>query len=392
MVKMAVTVKYDEKRKKYVWRARASVNGQQKERSGACKLKREAQEEGDNAYSNLIRLAKNQIEYDHNLTIEEGITDWFNNYKKGVISESSAILYRSHIKNHIIPELGSYRIVKLNKIVYQKFINRLSEKYAKKTIELINQIFYNFLEFMIHDMRIIDYNIASKVKIQTNTLPKQDESMYYTDDELKKIIQYSRECAKNDKQVICADIYEVLFLTGLRISELLGLQEEDFDASNKLLNISKQLSNIQSSNKPKLTKLKTKDSYRQVIIDERVISILKRRMLENKKDKLRLPARFIVDNYLFSYQGYPLYSGYLRDHLKRVCKRANVKYRDNHALHAFRHTHVKHLIEAGVPEVSIQKRIGHAKSSSVTRIYTHSDLKMNELAAENFSKLISERF
>lgn len=390
---MAVTVKYDKNKKTWRWRARATIHGKQKERTGTSEKKGVAQERGNKAYSDLIKLETANVDYDSNVTIGESILEWFNEYKKNLLSESSSAIYNGHIKNHIIPQLGSIKLLKLNRITYQKFINSLVAKdYAKKTIQLINTIMINYLNFMINDMRMIDYNVASKIAIKTKKIHENDADMYYTDEQLRLLFEFSHKLAKTKKQHLYADIFEVLTFTGLRVNELLGLQEEDYDSSKNILKINKQLSNIKAVSQPKLVDLKTKESYREIIINERVKDILKRRLHENKKMRLRVPQHLLKHNFLFGSDGTAIYAVYLREYLKQVCIASGVEYHKKHAIHGFRHTHVKQLIESGVPEVSIQKRIGHAKSSNVTRRYTHSDDKMNIMAVEKYDKLISERF
>ncbi|WP_367301709.1 tyrosine-type recombinase/integrase [Listeria fleischmannii] len=71
--------------------------------------------------------------------------------------------------------------------------------------------------------------------------------------------------------------------------------------------------------------------------------------------------------------GYPILQDRFRDALRRMCKNTGVPYHSKHPAHAFRHTHVKRLDEAGISETAIQQRIGHTKGSKITRIYTHSD-------------------
>lgn len=395
MVKMAVSVNYDEKRKKYVWRARASINGKQKERSGACKLKREAQDAGNKAYNELVRQEKNAVEYDGTLTIEQSIIEWLNEYKHGTISPRTEAIYLSHINRHIIPYLGKIKVVKLNKLIYQKFITDLAKKgYAKSTIKLINAVMFNFLDFMIHEMRMIDYNCASKIKIKTDETNKQEDekNMFYTDDEIKLIFEYSRKIAKNERNEICADFYEVLLYTGLRFNELLALQEEDYNPDTHTITINKQLQYKNQVSKPDFIPLKTNDSYREIIVNERTIEIFKHRMLVNKKTKLRMPSHLIKKNFMFSYNGSTIGSNGVRYYLRKVCEKAKVSYHDKHAIHAFRHTHIKQLVEAGVPHVTIKQRVGHARNSNMTYHYMHSDEKMQSIAAEKYSALISERF
>ncbi|MHC5319491.1 tyrosine-type recombinase/integrase [Listeria kieliensis] len=392
---MAVSVNYDEKRKKYVWRARASINGKQKERSGACKLKREAQDAGNKAYNDLLRQEKNSIDFDANLLISDALKEWLATVKHGTISWQTERIYAGHIKNNIIPFIGHIKVVKLNSINYQRFIIALvNKKFSKGTIKLINTIMYNFLKFMIDDMRVIDHNVAAnpKINIKENDKKEDEQNMYYDDEELNLIFKFSRKLIKNERNRICADIFEVLLYTGIRINELLAIQETDFNKEKKTLIINKQLSYKSPMSNPTFIPLKTKDSYREIAINKRVQEIFNERILSNKKMRLRLPSGAVKKQFMFCYDGMPIGVHTVRYYLKKTCTAANVRYHTKHAIHAFRHTHIKHLVEANIPHVTIKKRVGHSRSSSVTLHYMHSDESMDKQANNLYEKLISERF
>lgn len=388
------TIKFDEKRKKYVWRARLMVNGKQKERSGACKLKKNAETAANKAYNELLRLEKNQVTLAHDLTIKESILDWLQEYKHGTISPQSENAYRSHLKNHILPYLGTIKVTKLNYITYQKFINHLiSIGLAKRTIKVINAIVVNYLDFMVHKMRLIDYNVASKVEINIKEDTTEDEkNMFYTDEEVKKILKCGRELSKKERNETCVDAFEVLLHTGLRISELLALQEEDYNSKTNTITINKQLSRIKLVTDPKFIPLKTPDSYREIAVDTKTAEIIKKRIIKNKKNRLRLPPSVIKGHFLFSKNGAAITPDRLRYFLKQICQISGVRYHTRHSLHAFRHTHIKHLVEANVPLVTIKRRVGHSRTSDITQHYMHSDDKMVQLASEKYEQLISKKF
>lgn len=387
---MGFTVKFNEKRNKWIWRARVSFNGKQHEKSGSANDRTDAELEGSQVYAKLVKeKATSSIEINRKITLEELLQEWFKTYKEGKMSTNTIISYKWCIEKHIIPKLGYLQVTKMNRLMYQKYINSLiNQEYSVNTVKLIHSVVNNCLTFALHDLRLIDYNPTEKIVIKANSKKEvvSNNKMYYSSEEITKLYN----TAKATEKAVIADLILFLPRTGLRIGEALGLTVEDYNEENGTLTINKQLLNRATQTNIIFAKTKTKTSNRTIYLDTETEKIIKRRILDNKKTKLRHPEIDCGYNFLFSYLNKPILHSRFRYTLERISLHAGVENFRGRSVHAFRHTHVKNLVEAGVPEVTIQQRIGHSKDSTVTKRYMHSDEGMNRRAVEQYEKFMTQ--
>jgi len=59
------------------------------------------------------------------------------------------------------------------------------------------------------------------------------------------------------------------------------------------------------------------------------------------------------------------------------------------SLHSLRHTNATLLIAAGIDMKTVSTRLGHARLSTTTDIYTHAVASANEKAAATLDKVLS---
>lgn len=240
------------------------------------------------------------------------------------------------------------------------YIHYLNHRYIKyKTIKRkIASVkgFFSYLEYN----ELIDKNPFRKIrtKIQEpNLLPKTIDS-----NTLKAIFEYlycQIDEAKSDYKKINAvrnaAIIELLFCTGLRISELCNLRNTDID--------------LYSGN----LKIFGKGSKERIIHigNENVINVLKQYNAFNS-NRVEKAEWFFLNKT----------GGHLSDQsVRKLINQIEVILNlPNHITpHMFRHTFATALLDKDVDIRYIQKILGHS-SISVTQIYTHvSNIKQKEI-------------
>lgn len=138
----------------------------------------------------------------------------------------------------------------------------------------------------------------------------------------------------------------LMLITGLRVSEMVGLREDDVDVPGRSLRI-----------------LGKGLRERQVFLTNDWIAgltaayITTRRTLGIEHDRL-----------LFNHHGRPLTAAAMRSRLSKAAHAAGVSHRVTP--HMLRHTAATQLIEAGVDIRFVQRLLGHA-SLGTTELYTH---------------------
>jgi len=155
----------------------------------------------------------------------------------------------------------------------------------------------------------------------------------------KEEIKFMINSIKNKKHQC---ILQLLYGSGLRVSEVIKIRMADFDFERKLLHIKQSKGN--------------KDRY--TIFSEKLTDVLK----EQQKIK-------DINSYLFT--GYDGTSSLCSVSINKIVKQAseNIKINKNISAHSLRHSFATHLLEDGVSIRYIQKLLGHAKLET-TQIYT----------------------
>ena len=260
-------------------------------------------------------------------------------------------------------------ITNITSDMLEKYITILNKTYKPKTVKrkiASIKAFFSYLEYKDY----IEKNPFNKVKtkfrepiILPKTIPLYTietflATIYKQQKEANTI--YQKRNALRDAAVI-----ELLFATGLRISELCSLGKNDIDLFDQTV----------------LVYGKGSKERRIQIGNDDVVKILK----EYKKE---YEAEIENCNYFFANQsGKKLSDQAVR---RMINKYASIAAIDLHITpHMFRHTFATSLLEADVDIRYIQEMLGHS-SINVTQIYTHvamskqRDILINKHPRNNF--------
>lgn len=232
----------------------------------------------------------------------------------------------------------------------EKYIGRLHQIYRPKTAKrkiASLKAFFHYLEYK----EIIIQNPFNKIRVKFRepiTLPKTIPlhtvesflSTIYSQQQNAKT-HYQQKNALRDAAVI-----EVLFATGMRISELCALQIQDVDLYDCTILIHGKGSK------------------------ERIIQIGNNDVVEILKEYRKSFSKQIRQcNYFFTNQnGSAMTDQSIRRMINKYASLADIEL--HITPHMFRHTFATSLLEADVDIRYIQEMLGHS-SINITEIYTH---------------------
>ncbi|MEG0250228.1 MAG: site-specific integrase [Peptostreptococcus sp.] len=210
---------------------------------------------------------------------------------------------------------------------------------ANKTINQSTNILYSVFN---HNNKIYNtiYNPVKTIsKLPTETKEKQVWTKEYFD----KFLDYV-----TDPEKIIA--YKILFYTGIRYGELLGLTIEDI--YDTYIDINKAYNYRQK----RMDKTKNQQSVRKVLIPswlyKEIMSYIDTLYKPNKKMQL------------FSHPT----NTWLQTNLMKICKDNNLKHI---RVHDLRHSHATMLINNGIDIMIVSKRLGHKNISTTINTYAH---------------------
>lgn len=260
-------------------------------------------------------------------------------YPENTITSYLNDLY--NYKQYIHDKLLNYKIINKDEIrEYLKYLDK--EKKAKSSISRELSALRNFYTYLLHN-NIVDNNPFKNIKN-----PKKDKKLpnFLQNDELQNIfdsIDMSNPLGIRNRLII-----ELLYATGIRVSELTSLKLTDIDAYNKEIRITGK------GNKQRIVYFgEYAKKYLTLYINEA------RHELLNGN----------TNNYLLiNNKGSELTSRGVELIVNEVVKKAALKH--NISPHVLRHTFATDMLNNGADLKSVQELLGH-ESLSTTQIYTH---------------------
>ena len=181
------------------------------------------------------------------------------------------------------------------------------------------------------------------------------------------------EFVKNDKHY-CQyyDGMYILFKTGMRISEFVGLTLSDVDLKNKTVTIDHQLQRIGTM--VYIETPKTEAGKRMIPISDDVCDCF-RRIIENRKKKKIEP---VIDGYSgflsFDKNGNPRLALHWEKYFQHAVEKHNKIYKkqlSNITPHVCRHTYCSNMAKSGMNPKTLQYLMGHSDISVTLNVYSH---------------------
>jgi integrase len=301
--------------------------------------------------------------------------------KKIALAHSTWDGYRPKIERHILPTLGSVPIRRLRphhleKLYDEKLHPRNGKRpLAPKTVLEIHLIIRGALNDAVR-RGIVTRNVALVAHApKVRSIPKVEQQAWTA----QELGAFLREAAGHR-------LFPALWLlanTGLRRSELLGLQWVDVDLDAATLSINRGLVSV--GYELHESRGKTSNSRRAIDLDPTTVAVLAAWKAWQKTERAAVGIQ--SEKWVFAdVNGNPIHPHSISQAFERVVARAGVpKVR----LHDVRHTHGTLLIKAGVPVKVVSERLGHGNPGFTIDTYQHVLPGMQAEAARVFEKLIA---
>lgn len=223
---------------------------------------------------------------------------------------------------------------------YLKYLDNL--KYSKSTISRILSTLRHFYSYLVIN------NVIQTNQFKLIRNPKKDKKLpnFLQNDELQKVfdtIELDTPLGIRNRLII-----ELLYATGLRVSELTNLTINDIDISNKEIRV------MGKGEKERIVYFGDyAKKYLTIYLDDS-----RKELLNHKRTNYLL-----INN-----QGEPLSTRGVQMVIEDIVKKAALKH--NISPHSLRHTFATDLLNNGADLKSVQELLGHS-SLSTTQIYTH---------------------
>ncbi len=283
------------------------------------------------------------LRYNKDMKIEEAIEKFLEfiiselNYSQitKVDYENDLNIYKEYLK---LNNLDYLNLTKQDIMNFMKYLESL--KYTSKSVSRYLSTLRSFYNYLI-EIKVIDNNIFKRIR---NPKVAKKLPNYLNIVEIEEILDKEKE--DNKKSIRNKCLFELLYSTGIRVSECSNIKLKDIDYNEHTIRV------IGKGNKERI-----------VYYGETLADIL------NKYLKIRKEFVKMENDYLFLNEKGMQMS---RESIDYVLKKMNEKNGNKHSMsaHTLRHSFATHLLDNGADLKSVQELLGH-ENLETTEIYTH---------------------
>lgn len=229
---------------------------------------------------------------------------------------------------------------KVDYLALRKYLAALKEKnLGSRSVNRRLSALRSFFRFLVRD----GYLKTNPILILSSPKLEKHLPSFMTEEEVAKLIESAFARDEKDEQGLRdRAILETFYSTGLRISELVGINLQDIDFISGIIKV------MGKGRKERI-----------VPVGEAAISTIRKYLDKRKKQE---DALFLNKN------GKRIGARGVRDIVEKYILRAGIKGRVS--AHTFRHSFATHLLNRGADLRTVQELLGHANLST-TQIYTH---------------------
>ena len=258
-------------------------------------------------------------------------------------SDNTVKNYKKVVEHHLIfLKKEGISLIEVDNKIIRNYLRSLDEfNYSKKTLCLYISSLRSFYKYLLKN-KIIKINPMILIKN-----PKLDKRvpkfLYYNElSVLFENVDLNTPLGIRDNLIL-----ELLYSTGVRVSELVSIKIDDINFYDMSIRI------LGKGNKMRIVLYG--DSLKDVL----------NLYLNNARSKL---IKTDTDILLLNKNGTPLTDRGVRLIISKIVEKASLK--QNVSPHVLRHTFATHLLKEGADLKTVQELLGHA-SLSATEVYTH---------------------
>ena len=306
--------------------------------------------------------------------------------KKGV-RESTRAGYKTVTNILEKEEFGAQRIDRVKLSDAKEWLIKLQEKDGRSysSIHTIRGVLRPAFQMAVEDdlLRKNPFQFEL-VSVIVNDSVTRDAISH---DEKRKFLEF----VKNDRH-FCKyyDGIYILFYTGMRISEFVGLTVKDIDLKEKTINIDHQLQRT-SQMKYIIEPPKTEAGIRVIPMQKEVCECFKRIIQNRRKPKVE-PMVGGKGGFLYLDKNeMPMVALHWEKYFQHIVEKYNKIYKvqmPKVTPHVCRHTYCSHCASSGMNPKHLQYLMGHSDISVTLNTYTHVDFDNVKKEVQSLEKAV----
>jgi integrase len=302
---------------------------------------------------------------DESLTVSQFIDRFYEDVASHTLRPKTLESYKSLIKNHIKPGIGSIKLSALRPDHLQKlYSDKLNSGLSRRTVQYIHSIIHRSLNQALR-WGLVARNVSDLVDAPS---VKRKPPQFLSPEEVKTFLG-------SVKDHRFYPIYVLAIATGMREGEVLGLHFEDVDFDKGIIHVRHAVQYLIGEGVV-LTEPKTKKSRRSIKVPEFAMEVLE----EHKENENRNQGLMFVTSNMT-----PFSPRNLVRHFKKALRDAGLP---NIRFHDLRHTTASLLLSKGAHPKLVQELLGHSQISLTLDTYSHLIPAMHDELAEKMNDIL----
>lgn len=300
------------------------------------------------------KLKEGTSSIDSTVPFPDYFENWYKTFKKSSISARTQHSYEYTLK--ILKEyFGAITLKKMNRTLYQNFLNKFGGNHSKQTVAKINTHVRAAVKNATYEKAIPrDFTEQTKIVYDKNLTQKIE---YLSIAEMKQLIEYISSSFNphfTSKYMIFLAVY-----TGMRLGELQGLEWRDINFNFKTISIRRAWSEFENDFKD------TKNES-----SKRIIRVNSDALIPLSELKLAIKPKNDKQQVFLNQYGTVPTSSAVNKTLRESFKAIGITKKGFH-FHSLRHTHVAYLLANQIDLYAISKRLGHKDIGTTSKVYSY---------------------
>lgn len=331
------------------------------------------------------------------ILLSDYLDTWLESVCRLNVRETTLGLYSNMIRLHIRPQLGGIAVQDLTPAMLDHWLRVLAQDgLSYKSLQLILAVLRNALGYAVYPGQLIASNPATYIDIP-RTAPKH-------------LVQ--RNIIKPAEVQVLLEKFPMghaahipillLYHTGMRIGEVMGLCWQDIDFEARQITVRKQIRYITEKHGYFYLLPKTSAGARTIDVDPVLLQELSAWKKIQAEEELRLGPAYHYNYVDTSNRLASASKGISQPPGQRIdliCTKRNgafispdiIRWRirqEGYNSHSFRHTHATLLIEHGASAKGVAGRLGHASTLLTQDLYTHNTAKLQKDTEKIFEQTL----